>query len=679
MKKTHLLAPMILLALAAGAWFVPKLLKSNTGSTIEDPFIEEDQTENTGPTAGKTADENKKADPEEGSTKGSERVAYTPLKPDRKDMPQGVKGTVISSRGGPLADAEVYLMKDMDTATLIQRLSQMVISGNKQLLADLVGEARTDANGRFQIGAEPKTGEVGYQVHVRAKNHIHMTKKVFVKKNQWEDVGLLKLDPGRAIQGRVLDQDTGSPVAKAKIKVIIPSTSATPFVLPGNEDGITVTANNFGYYKFDSVLPLDMPLSFEAWGKGYAKGGESDVVLTEKDYNRTLDIKLAKGYPITGRVTGPDEKGMPRVKVMALPFSTQSATPAETFTDNEGFYQLPDLAEGQYTVEATKTGYGKDARTPVKAGDEQVNLRLEKQGGILVTVVDKKGKPVKSYRLEVKRWFDDASGGSYGRGTPAVEVRDPDGQKEIGGLEAGDWAVQVTSPKFAKTYSDNFTVADGPQQSMEVKVVMNIGGTIEGFVYDQAGRPVAGATIETLDNSFQDNPLMEIFGALMQVKNSQVSKATNSKGRFVLQKLTPGKYQIRVQHPNYSRNYIRDIQVTEGQKTVLARIVIKQGCRVEGHVTYRGMPAVNAKVMITMQPSEGGDTPQHYVFDTVYTDLKGNFKSSRQLPAGKYEINAVKVDTGNPLGAIVQAQKSKKEVTLFPGPKANVVNLLIPD
>ena len=677
MKK--LLLPLILLLLAAGAWFVPKLLESGQGSTVIETPEDDKQPEDTGPAAGKTAEKDQTGQGQDQSQPSTTRQEYKPLKPARSELPQGVKGTVISSRGGQLADAEVFLMKDMDTATLLQRLSLMVTSGDKKLLADLVGETRTDANGRFQIGAEPMTGEVGYQLHIRAKNHISMTKKVFVRKGEWKDMGLLKMEPGRSVQGRVLDKVTGSPVAQAKIRVVIPSTSPTPFVLPGNEDGITVTANMAGYYRFESILPLDIPLSFEAWGKGYSRGGESDVILTEKEFNRTLDFKLDRGYPISGRVTGPDDQGMSGVKVVANPFSSQTASPVETRTDSDGFYELPDLAEGQYSVEATKPGFGKDARTPVKAGDKQVNLRLEKQGGILVTVVDKKGKPVKSYRMEVKRWFDDATGGSYGRGMPAIEVRSPDGQKEVGGLEAGDWAVQVTSPKFAKTYSNKFTVAEGPQQGQEIKVVMNEGGTIEGYVYDEVGKPVAGATIETLDNSFQDNPLMALFGALMQVKNSQVTKASNSKGRFILPKLTPGKYQIRVQHPNYSRAYIKDIQVTEGQKTVLSKIVIKQGCRIEGHVTYRGMPAVNAKVTITMQPDNPNEAPQHYVFDTVYTDTKGNYKSSRQLPAGRYEVNAVKIDTGNPLGAIVQAQKSKKEVTLFSGPKPNIVNILIPD
>jgi protocatechuate 3,4-dioxygenase beta subunit len=678
MKKTQILLPLILLALAAGAWFVPGLLDPAHSTTIVDPLPDnESPAEDVGPATGVTAPKGTGKDPKATEERGSERQVYTP-KPTRSDLPQGVAGTVISSRGGALMDAEVYLMKDMDTATLIQRLSQMVNSGNKKLQADLVGEARTDANGRFRIGAEPMTGEVGYQLHIRAKNHIYLTKKVFVKKGEWEQLGLVKLQPGRSVQGRVLDKETGAPVAQATVKVLIPSISPIPFTLPGNDDGITVLANGAGYYKFEAVLPLDMPLSFEAWGKDHAKGGESDVVLTEKEFNRTLDIKLDRGYPISGRVTGPEDKGMPRVKMTAQPFSTQSATPAETWTDSDGYYSLPDLAAGQYTVEATKPGYGKDARTPVKAGDAQVNLRLEKQTGILVTVVDKRGKPVKSYRLEVKPWFEDATGGSYGRGMPAMDVRNPDGQKEIGGLEAGDWAVQITSPKYAKTYSDKFLVAEGSQEGLEVKVVMNDGGTIEGFVYNETGKPVAGATIETLDNSYQDNPLMVIFGRLMQVKNSQVTMATNSKGRFLLKKLTPGKYQLRIDHPNHSRKFIKDIQVIEGQKTVLPRIVIKQGCRVAGRVMYRGMPAVNAKVTITMQP-ENGEAPQHYVFDTVYSDTKGQYKSSRPLPAGKYELNAVKIDQANPLQGILQAQKSRKEVTLFPGAKANIVNLLIPD
>ncbi|MEZ5989177.1 MAG: carboxypeptidase-like regulatory domain-containing protein [Planctomycetota bacterium] len=681
MQSKPLLLPVALLVLAAGAFFVPKLVEGGTGPqpVFENP--EKGGQRNPDEAVADVGSRTGERDPGKTTTEPRQRIVIQDIKPDLKDLPQGVHGTVVSSRGGPIADADVLLLKDMDMATLLSRLATIARSGGKELEADLVAQCRTDASGRFRLGAEPDAGNAGFQLHIRGANHVDLTRKVFVEKGKWLDMGILTLDPGRAISGRVVAKDTGAPIGGAKVEVTIPSTSPTAFAMPGQGQSRSVEANQAGFFQFDSILPLGLPLAFTATAEGYARGSVQDIVLEESDFARTIDIQLERGFPIRGFVFDAMQQPLARAKVVAVPFSTDTPAPTEVFTDSDGAYELRDVAEGQYTVEATRDGYAKNTRTPVKAGDEQVNLVLEKQAGIRVTVVDKQDKPVTSYRLQLRRAFDDADAGtSYGQGTPPVDVRSANGTHVLTAVEHGEWAAMVESPAFARTYSDRFTVPESPVDLVEVRVVMNVGGTLTGVVTDEAGQPVAGVTVKTLDNSYQDNPLTGpggIFESFMVQSNADFKVPTDKDGRFRIARLNPSVYQVRVEHPDYSRGYVKDLRVEEGQLTDVGKIVIKKGCFVDGYVTKAGTPVPHAEVMISMQPT-GDQPPTQYVFDKVFTDEKGYFKSSRPLPSGKYTLQATSAIVDNPFQKILQAQKSQKEAQLFPGATPTRVNLILP-
>lgn len=75
-------------------------------------------------------------------------------------------------------------------------------------------------------------------------------------------------------------------------------------------------------------------------------------------------------------------------------------------------------------------------------------------------------------------------------------------------------------------------------------------GSIIGFVVDQQnGEPIIGANI--------------------LIENSNIGAATDIEGKFRIENLNPGKYNIVISYISYSKKTIKDVEVVEGKSTEL--------------------------------------------------------------------------------------------------------------
>ena len=87
------------------------------------------------------------------------------------------------------------------------------------------------------------------------------------------------------------------------------------------------------------------------------------VIALERDVARTnVDLYLARGLTVTGRVTRHDGAPVPGARVMALPAREESSDdpsmPPGAFgrTNAQGEYVLPNLPEGLYQISAVTEG-----------------------------------------------------------------------------------------------------------------------------------------------------------------------------------------------------------------------------------------------------------------------------------------------------------------------------------
>ncbi|MCC6589935.1 MAG: TonB-dependent receptor [Bryobacterales bacterium] len=93
---------------------------------------------------------------------------------------------------------------------------------------------------------------------------------------------------------------------------------------------------------------------------------------------------------ITGRVTDPSGAALPEVRVSAKNEGT--AVTAETLTNNEGYFALPNLVVGAYTVESRKQGFSVEQKTDLRLQVGQTaRIDFQMKIGSVVSSVDVQG------------------------------------------------------------------------------------------------------------------------------------------------------------------------------------------------------------------------------------------------------------------------------------------------
>ena len=194
-------------------------------------------------------------------------------------------------------------------------------------------------NGTYSVATlSPRT----YSVHADLTNYtsqITSSITVFSDTTQTVNFALAPL-PG-AITGTV--SDTVGPLSGATVNAIQNSSVVA-----------TATTSGSGTYTLASLNPGTYTVRASATDHGTVTYGSSVTVAantTTPGINFTLPINPGT---ISGHVYDILAVGIPGATVIALQGSTQVAS---TTTDGSGYYTMPGLAPGSYTVEAMKATY----------------------------------------------------------------------------------------------------------------------------------------------------------------------------------------------------------------------------------------------------------------------------------------------------------------------------------
>ncbi|HYM22755.1 MAG TPA: carboxypeptidase-like regulatory domain-containing protein, partial [Vicinamibacterales bacterium] len=109
---------------------------------------------------------------------------------------------------------------------------------------------------------------------------------------------------------------------------------------------------------------------------------------------------------VRGRVITPD--GRPMIGAhMRLTRSDSPQRPRSQSTDEDGTFEFTQLAAGQYTLLADKSGFASSEAVPIALGaaetKEHVDLTLKRLSAIAGRVVDENGDPVEGAVMNVLR------------------------------------------------------------------------------------------------------------------------------------------------------------------------------------------------------------------------------------------------------------------------------------
>lgn len=598
------------------------------------------------------------------------------------ESPQGVRGRVVSPTGTPVGSCDVFLVESSSGADIF-RMMQLAQAG---ITLPPVASTKTDERGNFAVGVQVSDPGKVFEVRVVSNTFADMTHPgVRLPQNQWYDAGELQLQNGLTLNGQVtVAGGSGMPIAEAQVTIRSAQGAFDVSQIPGREHGILVKTDASGFFRAVNI-PSGVH-NVTAVAPGYARFVHSNVTINEQSENR-LNFELAQGMSIAGKVLDTSGNGIPRAKITAVAMSSKTPVTADSFADENGDFEILGLLEGPYQMTAKAEGFVDASEKPIMAGTKELELVVEKQGSVRVSVVGKNGQRVREYSVVVKKYFSGQPqpvnpGGptpnlpdqppvavepSYGNTMiPMQNIRNPkDGIAVIEGLEPPDpYALQINARGYAMAFSEPFTISVDAESPL-VTVILNEGGVIAGQVVAPNGQPLPGVNVETRPNDLDDNPFTAMFASLIPSKVTRTQVQTDAKGMFEIKLLNPGRYQLKVTHPEYVETAKKDNEVVVGQTLNLQPIVMLTGCVLTGVVRVTGKATGQVKVSVNSKTDPNSPLPRTAGFQCeAFTDNEGRYVMPKRLAPGLYEVMAAQQTLPNPLLQIVQFQRSKQEISV---------------
>jgi len=380
----------------------------------------------------------------------------------------------------------------------------------------------TDADGLYTLNG---VSEGDQTIVFQKTGFIVLNKQVSVTAGK--DIRVdAELDPGRELRGRVVDH-SGQPVVGAYVATV--TTDGRP--------NVTVTSDGDGNFVLQGLA--DGRYKVTARKEGFVSSEASDVVLPQA---APLTLTMDSGATINGRITGIPPEQFTRVVVTASGNTTRN----QTWVDASGNFSLPGMPDGRVRVDAFLEGNGqrRNANKSIEIANgvaPQVELNFEE--GITVSGhVTHAGNVVTTGSLAfMPKMQSPRSVSPSTQRTPVSAMISADGSYIATGLSAGDYDVRVNAPGIS--YSTPYTAAANGTFDIDIR-----GALLRGRVVDassNAGVPNARVNVTSRVPSFG-------------------SATSDSDGRFTIDALADGTYNLQVISDQYAPSPPQQIVVSNG-------------------------------------------------------------------------------------------------------------------
>lgn len=593
--------------------------------------------------------------------KDRERIPIADENPSGADHAQGVLGRVIDRSGAALEGVQVYLIESStDNPFMMTQLMQM------GMVYPPVAQMSSQADGSFALGLQKVVEDKSYELRFTSSRYADSTVpgiKIFPDK--WYEAEDVILDVGALVTGQVTAiGGNGLPIegAEVALKSHMNSQSANP--TPGRERGVLSITDSNGRYRIENAPEGSVTIA--VLKDGFAKA-ERRSIRIKRDANNVEDFQLAKGLSIAGRVIE-SVSGEPvaDAKITAVAFSSKTPVTGEDQSDQQGEFHILGLTDGPYQLLASATGFDTRRVPAVIAGEQDQTVVLDRLGAARLKVMLGNGSLLRNYRVIVRGYFkENPEQLGLVQGIEQQRVRPADledGVYLFENLNKGDYIFQVEAPGYAKTHSDTFTVALGSEPPL-LEVYMQAGGGLSGVVVGPDGSPLSGVQVSTMMNSMDENPLLKLFGSLVQHRITKTGIKTDDSGKFSMESLTPGSYQLKFSHRDHYDLFIKDNLVVEGAETDMGQVLMNPGTRVSGVVYVDGKASAQVKVTVSRIPGSTGEKTPPFMAEAI-SDPSGRFEITRRLPPGRYQARAARQTLANPLLQIADFQKTQREFVI---------------
>ena len=428
-------------------------------------------------------------------------AATAPPPPPEEDRTPEIRGRILDADGNPVNGAAVRLV-------------------SPSLPYTVYADARSDAAGRFSFA------HVGLERVRVVANHdpggAVTSAELRVAQGQTTELTLV-LSPASAVHGTVVDSEDHA-VAGATIFV-----EGVPWIVP------SATSDADGAFRL-GVVPNGVT-SLVAVARGY-KSARVSLPRRDDPVELVVHVRLEAGPAALGDVRDPDGNPI-RARVVAC-----EGQPAEAsaVSAEDGTFELPASAIGCAAVAQHDEYEASDAVVLVEG--RRVELRLRPGGSIEGVVLDDTGAAIPSFTVGVES-FSGAQSRSL-RSTPPRKVDDARGAFRLEKLAPGRYVLTAGTSGKPPGRSDPIDVAGGIATT-GIRIVLPLGGTVTGHVFDEHRAPLAGVELR--------------FDAVSSVVDSSARATTDDVGQYRLEGAPVGPFTLRAQKEGYRIRMISGLRV----------------------------------------------------------------------------------------------------------------------
>jgi len=380
----------------------------------------------------------------------------------------------------------------------------------------------TDAEGNFKTNPNLTGGlPTGRYLVMAMSSVVARQENVLVTEDQdTPGIHLLLQSSSGSISGRILDVDRQVPLSGATIFADNGVLQAT-----GN-------SNEQGEYSLHGLSTSGYNVVVTT--PGYANAHSYNISVTDGYETAGVDFPLTRRMgKISGRIQTLD--GKPLVGIYLLADSNVGNGYGSTVSDENGYYQIDNLAPMVYVVHASHPGYANLSREVlVQEGKTSQNIDFEMStaSGGISGKVSKDGQPVPLANIYVNSRSDDL----YSFDGNAVT--DEQGNYVINHLPPGQYDVHVAAvPGYVNQVRYEVVVEDEVVPGIDFKIV-NGNSFIDGYVKDITGNPIPGAMIHLFQLS---NP------------GTWATITTDHDGYYAVGILWAGDYHVYAAHSDFEQ------------------------------------------------------------------------------------------------------------------------------